>query len=391
MNAKTRMTDPHRYLLRMLVFLAVVGAVGALLFPGLEAAFRVNPPLNGLILGVFILGVLYALRQVTRLTPEVAWIQHYRADQPPDKAPPAPRLLAPMAAMLGERRGRLMLSAPAMRSLLDGIASRLDEARDLSRYLISLLIFLGLLGTFWGLSQTVGSVGTVIRGLTVGSNDVAQMFETLKAGLAAPLSGMGTAFSSSLFGLAGSLVLGFLDLQVGQAQNRFYTELEDWLSGSTRLSSGALPTEGEQSMPVYVQALLEQTADSLESLQRTLIRGEEARTAGSAQLLALAEKVGALTDQMRAEQAVIRELAESQNELRPVLARLADGLRSPAGSAGGLDEATRAHIRNLDVYVARLIEEMIAGREEIVRQVRSDIRMLARTVAAVADEPERQG
>ncbi|MFO1155683.1 MAG: flagellar motor protein MotA [Rhodospirillales bacterium] len=394
------MTDPHRYLLRMLVFLAVVAAVCGLLFPGLSAAFRVNPPLNGLILGVFALGVLYALRQVTRLAPEVAWIEHYRAEQPPEKTPdknpttrtpPAPRLLAPMAAMLGERRGRLMLSAPAMRSLLDGIASRLDEARDLSRYLIGLLIFLGLLGTFWGLSQTVGSVGTVIRGLTVGTSDVAQMFETLKAGLAAPLSGMGTAFSSSLFGLAGSLVVGFLDLQVGQAQNRFYTELEDWLSGSTRLSSGAMPSEGEQPMPVYVQALLEQTADSLESLQRTLVRGEEARAAGSAQLLALAEKVGTLTDQMRAEQAVMRELAESQNELRPVLARLADGLRSPAGGAAGLDEATRAHIRNLDVYVARLIEEMIAGREEIVRQVRSDIRMLARTMAAVADEPERQG
>ena len=392
MNAKSRMTDPHRYLLRMLVFLAIVGAVCALLFPGLESAFRVNPPLNGLILAVFVLGVLYCLRQVVRLTPEVAWIHHYRGDRPPEAAP-APRLLAPMAAMLGERRGRLMLSAPAMRSLLDGIASRLDEARDLSRYLIGLLIFLGLLGTFWGLSQTVGSVGTVIRGLTVGGGDVAQIFETLKAGLAAPLSGMGTAFSSSLFGLAGSLVLGFLDLQVGQAQNRFFNELEEWLSGSTRLSSGAVPTDGEQSMPVYVQALLEQTADSLESLQRTLTRGEEARTASSAQLLALAEKVGALTDQMRSEQAVMRALAESQNELRPVLARLADGLRSPTGggSGAGLDEATRAHIRNLDVYVARLIEEMIAGREEIVRQVRSDIRMLARTIAAVADEPERQG
>ena len=391
-SGKPRMTDPHRYLLRMLVFLALVGAVCGLLFPGLAAAFSVNPPLNGLILGVFVLGVLYALRQVVRLSPEVAWIEHYRSERPADKVPPAPRLLAPMAAMLGERRGRLMLSAPVMRSLLDGIASRLDEARDLSRYLIGLLIFLGLLGTFWGLSQTVGSVGTVIRGLTVGSSDVAQMFETLKAGLAAPLSGMGTAFSSSLFGLAGSLVLGFLDLQVGQAQNRFYNELEDWLSGSTRLSSGTVPVDGEQPMPVYVQALLEQTADSLESLQRTLTRGEEARAAGSAQLLALAEKVGALTDQMQAGQAVIRALADSQNELRPVLARLADGLRASGGAAaGGLDEATRAHIRNLDVYVARLIEEMIAGREEIGRQVRSDIRMLARTIAAVADEPERQG
>ncbi|HYN38028.1 MAG TPA: flagellar motor protein MotA, partial [Rhodospirillales bacterium] len=238
------MTRPHRYLLRMLVFLAIVGGACALLYPGLQQAFLVNPPLNGLILGVFILGVLYGLRQVLRLAPEVAWIEHFRADRPPEPRIRAPRLLAPMAAMLGERRGRLSLSAPAMRSLLDGIASRLDEARDLSRYLIGLLIFLGLLGTFWGLSQTVGSVGEVIRGLTVGGGDIAQMFETLKAGLAAPLAGMGTAFSSSLFGLAGSLVLGFLDLQVGQAQNRFFNDLEEWLSGSTRLSSGALPGDG---------------------------------------------------------------------------------------------------------------------------------------------------
>ncbi|MBK8210018.1 MAG: flagellar motor protein MotA [Rhodospirillales bacterium] len=383
------MTRPHRYLLRMLVFLALVGGVCALLFSGLQRAFLVNPPLNGLIIAVFLLGVLYGLRQVLRLAPEVGWIEHFRRGHEAAGDPPTPRLLAPMAAMLRERRGRLSLSAPAMRSLLDGIASRLDESRDLSRYLIGLLIFLGLLGTFWGLSQTIGSVSDVIRGLTVGGGDVAQMFDTLKAGLAAPLSGMGTAFSSSLFGLAGSLVLGFLDLQASQAQNRFFNELEEWLSGSTRLSSGALSGDGEQSTPIYVQSLLEQTAESLEGLQRTLARGEETRAAGNAQLMALAEKIGTLTDQMRAEQALMRELAERQSELRPVLTRLAEGLRGSAG--GGMDEATRAHIRNLDVYVARLIEEMIAGREEVVRQVRSDIRLLARTIAAVADKPERQG
>lgn len=244
------MTDPHRYLLRMLVFLAVVAAVCALLFPGLSAAFRVNPPLNGLILGVFALGVLYALRQVTRLTPEVAWIEHYRADQPREKAPdknptaktpPAPRLLAPMAAMLGERRGRLMLSAPAMRSLLDGIASRLDEARDLSRYLIVLLIFLGLLGTFWGLIEAIGAISGVIAGLSIGTGDFVTLFNDLKSGLQRPLGGMGTAFSASLFGLAGSLILGFLDLQASQAENSFMNELEEWLSGITRL---AVPEAG---------------------------------------------------------------------------------------------------------------------------------------------------
>ena len=382
------MTRPYRYLLRMLVFLTLVGCACALLFPGLQRAFLVNPPLNGLILGVFALGILYGLQQVLRLAPEVTWIERFRHGQLGGEGAPSPRLLAPMAAMVGERRGRLTLSAPVLRSLLDGIASRLDESRDLSRYLIGLLIFLGLLGTFWGLSQTVGSVGDVIRGLTVGGGDMVEMFETMKRGLAAPLGGMGTAFSSSLFGLAGSLVLGFLDLQVGQAQNRFFNEVEELLSQSTRLSAGALPLEGEQAAPVYVQALLEQTAESLESLQRTLARGEETRTAGNTQLMMLAEKIGALTDQMQSDQALMRELAESQSALRPVLTRLAE---QPRGSSAGFDDATRAHIRNLDVYVARLIEELIAGREEIVRQIRSDIRMLARTMAAVSEEAERQG
>ena len=202
--------------------------------------------------------------------------------------------------------------------------------------------------------------------------------------MAAPLSGMGTAFSSSLFGLGGSLVLGFLDLQAAQAQNRFFNDLEDWLSRSTRLSSGAFSGDGEQSIPVYVQALLEQTAESLEPLQRTLARGEEGRIAANTHLLALTEKLGELSDQMRAGQELMTKLAEGQSELRPILARLADGPRG-----GGLDDATRAHIRNLDVYVARLIEEMISGREEVVRQVRSDIRLLARTMAAIADDFER--
>ena len=382
------MTRPHRYLLRMLVFLTLVGCVCALLFPGLQRAFLVNPPLNGLILGVFLLGVLYALRQVLRLAPEVAWIEHFRRGQPAGGDAPIPRLLAPMAAMLGERRGRLSLSAPAMRSLLDGIASRLDESRDLSRYLIGLLIFLGLLGTFWGLSQTVGAIGDVIRGLSVGSGETSAVFEKLKQGLDVPLIGMGTAFSSSLFGLGGSLVLGFLDLQAGQAQNRFFTELEDWLSGATRVSTGVLPGDGEQSMPIYVQALLEQTAESLETLQRTLTRGEEGRIATNNHLLGLAEKIGTLTDQMRTEQQLMMRLTEDQSELRPILARMAESTRGSA--SGGMDEATRAHIRNLDVYVARLIEEMISGREEIVRQIRSDIKLLARTIAAVAEEAERR-
>jgi hypothetical protein len=386
------MTRPRRYVLRMALFLAAVAAVVALLYPGLERAFLTNAPLNGLILGVLLFGILYSFRQVLRLGREVAWIDGFRAEAAAgaegrggDGRPAAgkPRLLAPLATVLGDRRRRLSLSPLALRSLLDGIAARLDESRDLSRYIIGLLVFLGLLGTFWGLSQTIAAVGQVIGGLRMGDADIAQVFDSLKAGLGTPLAGMGTAFSSSLFGLAGSLVLGFLDLQTGQAQNRFFNETEEWLAGLTRLPSGALGGDGEASVPAYVQALLEQTAESLEGLGRILQKGEESRIATNAQLTRLAEKIGVLTDQMQAEQTLIGRLAEGQGELRPLLARLADGVQ---GMGGGIDDATRAHIRNLDVYMARLIEEMIAGREESVRLIRSDIKLIARTIAAVADD-----
>ncbi len=380
------MARPRRFLVRMILFLIAVLVVLVILFSQLQAAFMANAPLNGLILGVLLLGIIYNFRQVTRLYPEVAWIESFRYNQSTVSQPKAPKLLAPMATMLGERRGRLSLSALSMRSLLDGIQSRLEESRDISRYTIGLLIFLGLLGTFWGLLDTVTSIRGVIAGLSIGSGDVTTVFSDLKSGLKGPLTGMGTAFSSSLFGLGGSLVLGFLDLQGGQAQNHFFTQLEDWLSSLTRLSSGALPGDGDQAVPAYVQALLEQTAESLENLQITLARGEEGRISSNTGMVVLVEKLGTLTDHMQTEQALLMQLAESQTELKNILARLADRV---GHSSTGMDEATRTHIRNLDVYVARLLEELSAGRDDIIQQVRSEIKLLARTIAAIAEEAER--
>jgi hypothetical protein len=284
-----------------------------------------------------------------------------------------------MATMLGDRRDTLSLSAQSMRSLLDGIASRLDESRDLSRYTIGLLIFLGLLGTFWGLLETVGSIRNVISGLNVGGDDVTAVFSNLKRGLTAPLDGMGTAFSSSLFGLAGSLVLGFLDLQASQAQNRFYNDLEEWLSSLTRLSSGALTADGEASVPAYIQALLEQTAESLENLQRTLVRGEESNIASSTNLIKLTDGLSTLGDQMRAEQNILVSLAKNQTDLQLVLDQLAENNRS---SSSSLDEVTQGNIKNIEVYVSRLLEELSSGRADLIKQVRSEIKLLARTIAA---------
>lgn len=377
------MTRPHHYLVRMLLFLVAVGGVGSMLFMSFRDAFMANPALNGLIVGVLFIGILYNFSQVIRLYPEVTWIENFRDSVTNSEArarhaqSAMPKLLAPMAAMVGDR-DRFALSTAAMRTLLDGIASRLDESRDTSRYTIGLLIFLGLLGTFWGLLGTVSSISDVIGTLSVNGGEAGAIFAELKRGLQAPMEGMGTAFSSSLFGLAGSLVLGFLDLQANQAQNRFYNDLEEWLSTVTRLSSGAIGNDGDQSVTTYVQALLEQTAESLENLQRTLTRGEESRMMVDGHLINVGDKLEILTDHMRTQQSLMRNLAETQVELKPILAQLATG----SNDAGGLDDASRIHLRNLDVYVTRLVEELKTGREDTTQQIRSEIKLLARLVAA---------
>jgi len=380
------MTKPGGFLFWMVVFLGAVAlAVAALvvLSNTLGDAFRSNVPLNSIILAVLLWGVFHTFRNVWTLRPEVRWIESFRRDQAAVSSGAAPRLLSPMATMLGDRAGgRFTLSTTAMRTLLDGIWSRLEERRELSRYIIGLLVFLGLLGTFWGLLDTVRSIGGVISSLSVTGGDLTEVFERLKAGLQSPLSGMGTAFSSSLFGLAGSLVVGFLELRAGQAQNRFYNELEDWLSGLTRLGSGSLGGEGETSVPAYIQALLEKTADSMERLERVVGKAETSRGATDRQLEQLTEKLGTLGDQMRAEQHLLIALAEGQKELKPVLIRLADG-------AGG-DPALRQAAHSIDQTLGRLTKDASAARSQIVEELRGEIRLLARTIAATAGQSAKK-
>lgn len=262
---------PNQSVFWMLIFLAILAALVLFLFEPIRNAFVTNPAFNGLIVGALIIGALINFRQVFALYKEAAWTEELRRKDPERPMMRQTTLLAPMARMLAQReRGQFTLSTASLKSLLDSIRSRLDESRDVSRYMIGLLVFLGLLGTFWGLLGTIGAVSQVISGMSLDGADAVMVFDRLKSGLEGPLSGMGIAFSSSLFGLAGSLVLGFLDLQAGHAQNRFFNDLEEWLASVTRLSSGALPGDGEGSVPAYVQALLEQTADSLERLQRTI-------------------------------------------------------------------------------------------------------------------------
>jgi uncharacterized protein YukE len=346
------MTKPSQALIWMGGFLIAVGLLAALLAAQLMQNFQANPFFNGVILAVLASGIAVNIRQVLLLARDVEWIETFKRSPPDRPLPVQPKLLAPMARMLGTReRGKFSLSTPSLRSILDSVYLRLEESRDLSRYLVGLAIFLGLLGTFWGLLVTIRSVAEIIGSLGVGS-DPAAMFNQLKENLKQPLSGMSTSFSTSLFGLASSLVLGFLDLQAGHAQNRFYNELEEWLSGMTKLSSGALHGEGETSVPAYVQALLEQTADGLERMQRALTESERERRQSSEQFAELNTQLGRLADLLGRESREIRGMAETQEELKNVLKTLA----AAPNSGARLSDDLRGELRLLSRTIAAAVD-----------------------------------
>jgi hypothetical protein len=301
-----KVSSPRIFLVRMLLFLILAALIGVILYQQILNAFEANPGLNSLIIIVLMIGIIFAFRQVIRLFPEVAWVNSFRLADPGLAVERSPTLLAPMATMLGDRMGRTSMSPQTMRTLMDSIANRLDEARDISRYMTGLLVFLGLLGTFWGLIETVTSVKTVIQGLKVGG-DAGQMFDALKEGLAAPLGGMGISFSSSLFGLAGSLILGFLDLQTSQAQNRFYTDLEDWLATTVRDLGVETPAGSAAGV-----ALGGELRAAIERLRESIADGGGKQA--NAAIVNLAESLQGLIHHMRTEQQMIRDWVDAQAE-----------------------------------------------------------------------------
>ena len=365
------MNSPIRFIQRMAVFVVVTMIIGFFLVNQLLEAFFTNPMLNGLILFVLVIGIIIIFRRVFILKPEISWIESYKRSRTKGLSSTLKNekliLLASISSMLEEHKGRPAMSSIAMRSLLDSLNLRLDESREISRYMIGLLVFLGLLGTFWGLLITIDSVGSVISSLGINDDDASTMFLSLKEGLKEPLNGMGTAFSSSLFGLSGSLILGFLDLQASQAQNQFYNDVEEWLSSmslittSRTVGSGSVAQEDE-GVPVYVQALLEQSAESIDALQRTIGRGEDERKNFSDNFTILAEKMSAVADQIKNNQKIMQN------------------------SSGGMDEATKDHIRNLDISMARLIEEISQGNKRLTSDLRAEIKILAKTFAVTMDK-----
>ena len=381
------MNSPSRFIQRMIVFIILNLILGFFLIGSLVDAFLTNPIINGLIFSVLAFGIIIIFRQVYTLLPEIQWIEGYKRNKSTGLTGNVKTkkliLLAPMAGMLVEHKGRFTISSLAMRSLLDSLNLRLDETREISRYLIGLLVFLGLLGTFWGLLSTIESVGTVINSLGVAGEDSTSMFLKLKEGLKQPLNGMGTAFSSSLFGLSGSLILGFLDIQASQAQNQFYNDVEEWLSSMSLISVNPSSNKDskkihEEGVPVYVQALLEQTAESIDSLQRTLGRGEDERKHLADNFANLAEKMSAVADQIKTNQ----KNNGNSIDIKPIVDLLKDNLN-------GFDEPTKEHIRSMDISIKRLVEENNQANKQLVSELRSEIKLLAKTISAAVEKNKK--
>ena len=338
-----KLASPQVYLWRMTIFLIIAAFVALILYRPLVSAYTANPGLNSVIIAVLIIGIALSYRQIIRLFPEIRWVNTFRIAEPGVEADRPPVLLAPMATLLGDRMGRMAISTATMRSILDSIQMRLDEDRDMGRYLTSLLIFLGLLGTFWGLLNTVAAVAGAIQSLDVSSSNTGVIFEDLKAGLAGPLKGMGIAFSSSLFGLSGSLVLGFLDLQAGQGQNMFYNDLEDWLSTVTDLDPESLSHHASGSATEDLRIAVERLSRVIEQT-----RAEAATDAGTgagtgatqratSAMANLAEGIQGLIQHMRSEQQVVRGWVESQSkqqkDVNALLETIAKALQSPPQAA----------------------------------------------------------
>ena len=379
------MNSPNRFIQRMIVFIVLNLILGFFLISSLTDAFLTNPIINGLIFAVLGFGIIIIFRQVYTLRPEIQWIEGYKRNKAKGLTGNLDNkkliLLAPMASLLEEHKGRFTISSLAMRSLLDSLNLRLDETREISRYLIGLLVFLGLLGTFWGLLNTIGSVGEVINSLGTEDEDSSLMFLKLKEGLKQPLDGMGTAFSSSLFGLSGSLILGFLDIQASQSQNQFYNDIEEWLSTMSLIAVNNKDSQKiqEDGVPVYVQALLEQTAESIDSLQSTLGRGEDERKHLADNFANLAEKMSAVADQIQSNQKALAKGSDKSIDITPLVEYMRE-------HPNGLDDPTKEHIRNMDISIRRLVEENNQGNRQLITELRSEIKLLAKTISAVVEK-----
>jgi hypothetical protein len=373
-GARPVFSQPIRQILLMLISIGLVGATAWFMYPALVHIFEANQALAFFILGVFALGVLTCFWQVWQLVQAVSWIDAFVQDRPGTETTRAPLILAPLAALLGARTARMQISSSSSRSILDSVATRIDEQRDITRYLANLLIFLGLLGTFYGLATTVPAIVETIRSLAPSNGESGlDIFTRLMGGLEAQLGGMGTAFSSSLLGLAGSLVIGLLELFAGHGQNRFFRELEEWLSSITRI--GLDSTEGDGGGMEQLAQVLDNLGAQIDNLQVMYTQSDVGMTMVDERLADLSTslaKLAARLDSEAGQTAVLTRIAEGQERLIEAL----------TGEAGGphIDAESRMRLRSIDVQLLRILEEISAGRQETMADLRGDLSALTQAV-----------
>ena len=367
-------SQPIRQIILMVMVLIAVGVGVFLIYRQIAPIFLANLFLNGFILAVFVVGVLACFWQVLQLVSAVSWIEGFALNRPGHEFVQSPRLLASLAAQLKDKRTRSGIPSGSARGILESVATRLDEARDITRYIINLLIFLGLLGTFYGLAISVPAVVDTIKSLAPATEaDLSgNIFQRLLVGIEAQLSGMGTAFASSLLGLAGSLVVGMLELFAGHGQNRFYMELENWISSITRIGMGG---EGQDAATHYAEEVLIQTAQQMAVLQASIDASEAARRESDAKLDTLIEAVSIMAQQLGADG------AQSMDRLGAAQERLGELIEAREHAAHSFDEEARACLRNMDEQLLRILEEMNTGRQDSVFELRAEIAALAETLA----------
>lgn len=387
-EAEPFFSQPVRQIAMMLVVLVLVGSGGYLAYSRIFPIFAANYWLNGVILGVFVLGIFSCFWQVIQLIGSVNWIEGFASHRPGHEITVAPSLLAPLAALLRARGARAQIANSSARSILESVATRIEEARDITKYAINLLIFLGLLGTFYGLATTVPAVVETIRALAPQEGESAMaLFDKLMTGLEAQLGGMGTAFSSSLLGLAGSLVVGLLDLFASHGQNRFYRELEEWLSSITRLSFSAAEGDGSGE-GTAVAAVLDHMAEQMEALQKIYTESDISRSLVDEQLSMMANSVERLLrrlDDDAGSTAILSQIADGQERLiEAVVARPEPAAPVEVVGDETAEAENRMRLRSIDVQLLKLLEEVAAGRQEATADLRGDIAELTRAVRALA-------
>jgi hypothetical protein len=386
-RAAAYFSQPVRQILMMLIITGLVGAGFWLVRDRLLPIIHENPWLNGLILGVFAFGILTCFWQVGQLVRSVRWVEGYASGRPGTGSADPPRLLIPLAHLMrsrGSKGGHI--SSTSARSILDSVSARIDEARDITRYLVNLLIFLGLLGTLYGLSVTVPAVVDTIRALAPKEGETsAEVFTKLMAGLESQLGGMGMAFSSSLIGLAGSLVVGLLELFASHGQNRFYGELEEWLSSFTRLSFAGAEGDGDGARAVIAALAqhLEEQADFFAAIREDTDDAHARLSGGLEQLTgAMGQVAGRMEGAAAAGNTALAQLLETNRQLLEALRERADG---------GPDAESRMRLRSIDTQMLRLLEEVAAGRQEALGELRSDLAQLTRAVRMLAGRPDQPG